>query len=168
MTMNFTESQRLIAELTKITVHPELHNQVVWTQADKNPNEQPPGTACGTVGCLAGNAVITARFPLIWGESEIWNDETDRYELKWRASECKVEGQIRAIETAARDLFGLTQNEARDLFDQDNSLTDLWAKAIEYSNNWIGVEHVIEAFQEREAHLKSETRKAVLAAVAAV
>lgn len=159
-TMSFAAARRLVDELTKITVNPELHDQVVWTEAEKDPNKTPE-SECGTVGCLAGNAVITAKFPLIWQEVENYNTDTDRYEVKWRAHDCKVDGVIETIENAARNLFELTHSEARDLFDQDNSLTDLWEKAIEYGNRWIGVTDVVNAFQRRVAKVKSESVKAL-------
>ena len=79
--MDWQQSRRLLAELERITLDPKVHDQAVWVEALKNPNQTLGGlSACGTTGCLAGNAVAyDPESELIWTRKEEWDGEQERY-----------------------------------------------------------------------------------------
>lgn len=163
--MDYTQAHKLKAELHKITVSPETHNQSVWAQTKLNPDNA-PGTACGTTGCLAGNAVLAEGYKLDWFKSEHYDDNQGKWSPIWKADNCVLpNGDGRSISSAARDLFGLTPGQASRLFEPDNSVADLWDLAIDYSDGHISVHDVVEAFQARAERVKADAHKVFLAAL---
>jgi len=127
--------------LELITAHPEVHDQTDWIYVDHVPGDQMDSngtlqvmfdpqrpSACGTKGCLAGNAVIMSNlFPL-----RLSSDPSDdelylvefRHQRQWRVIDSYVQG------LAAR-LLHLTEDEADELFEGGNSVDDLWRIASE-------------------------------------
>lgn len=163
--MEYVQARRLAGELHKITISPETHDQSVWAHAQLDPTKTPV-TACGTTGCLAGNAVLNAGYPLAWFKSDKYDENVGRFVPVWKADDCILpNGEHRTISTAARDLFGLTSGQASRLFEPDNSVADLWDLAIDYSGGHISVHDVIEAFQARAERVKKDQREIFLAAI---
>lgn len=152
--MDFEQVNRLRDELTFITVHPEKHNQDVWGEA---PDDGGKPSACGTVGCLAGNAVVNAGFELDW--FQLFGDDG---KSRWGASRVKgVRGaRGKTIRSVARELFGLTEYQSDRLFDSPHNVANLWEMAIEYSDNRISLADAVDAFRKRAdlkiAELKTE------------
>lgn len=165
MAPTFNQARALARELREITIYPEKHDQTLWYRAEKNPTETGlPLTACGSAGCLAGNAVVSAGRELVWRQDEYHT--ASGWKLGWTASECKLpNGDVKMIETEARDLFGLTSDQARSLFDGDNSLETLWETAIEITEGDIDVRDVIGAFRARVDRVKADTKQTVLKAI---
>lgn len=164
--MDFFQAETLIRELTDITVNPDKHDQTVWIGADKNP-EQVPESECGTVGCLAGNTVKNKPgYKLIWEQHKSYDYDTGEYIPRWRVFYCfDSNGDQVSIERAFQELVGLNREQARDITAEDNSLADLWMLAIGYSGGLITVENVVEAFQSREAKLRSQLKSVLLKTV---
>jgi len=92
--------------LLRIGDHPEDWNQQTWATDD--PSELPPGNECGTAFCMAGHAVLEAGGTIVWPDNA------------WRrtATRCNMPGRARytPIVQAAREVLGLTQDEAAELF----------------------------------------------------
>lgn len=156
--MDYLQAARLRDELTDITVHPEKHNQNVWAEA---PDDNGKPSACGTVGCLAGNAVINAGYQLEW-----YKTYTDDDTLRWgtnRVLDKETGERGPAIKYVARDLFGLTGTQANRLFDSYHTVTDLWEMAIEYSYGIIRLSDAVDAFRQRAdlevSEFKAEVKK---------
>lgn len=95
----------LQAELEFVTAHPEQHDQTTWARR----------TDCGTACCLAGWTVIHAGFDLAWVRS---SDEG--VVALWLATHDIT------IREQAIILLGLSDDDAHRLFNQDNTLADLW------------------------------------------
>lgn len=117
--------------LTLITEHPEVHNQGEWLRETGwvgGTSESRPVVvddarpwACGTVGCLAGNAVLlSGRYPLRIQPHGGHVDVLSRG--VWSLLE-RVAGEL------ARDLLGLTDDQAEYAFDAWRTLVDLWVVA---------------------------------------
>lgn len=160
--MDYYQAQRLVKELHDIVVNPETHDQTMWVQADEKPIE---GSACGTTGCLAGNAVLRAGYPLQWEQGSVWDAASGKYVYKWLAHNCQVDGERVPIRDAAEDLFGLTRSQTEVLFDEKNTVADLWDFAIRYSNGYIRTKDVVGAYEERAARVESDLKAKVRAAL---
>lgn len=167
--MNYEQARRLIRELTDITVHPEKHDQTMWARStsDEVLNAETPAElgACGTVGCLAGNAVINAGYKLRW-ENVGWSGHPE-----WIAHHVvdpqKADRRGRQISTVARELFGLDEGQAEVLFDQENRVSRMWAQAIEFSDGYINEQDLIRAYKERGDVLYRQGREDERAAIMA-
>lgn len=138
--MNTINTERLLAEIRNITLHPEKHNQGLWVEAiGKRPS------ACGSLGCLAGNAVVNEGHDLLWVKSD---DQWDAARQKWFPSWIadNVAGTVDgvtygggelienpSIDVVARKLFGLNSEQSDSLFDGSNTLDDIWNLAIEFT-----------------------------------
>jgi hypothetical protein len=105
---------RLRKELEYITAHPEEWDQSTWGRRTTR--------SCGTVACLAGNTVLHADEEVVWelGRMIGVND-----------------GQ--SIPERARELLGLNEVEAEDLFAGGNSLRMLWRMASRFTDGEIQV-----------------------------
>lgn len=154
---------RLRTELSYITTHPERWYQGDWVRAltDEDKFGPQPPTACGTQGCLAGNAVVHADGELHWERGEWYDYETGKYKLYWKTEFVTMPGDEEKshIENAARDLFGLNSEQADYLFAAENSLDDLWRLAGIISDGKITPEDRAKAEAERE-RLKAATAEA--------
>jgi hypothetical protein len=121
---------RLRKELEYVTIHPERWNQHQWIQQ----------TACGTVGCLAGNTVLHAGAQPLFGYNNSDHDD--------QASFVEIErGDDRhrtSVSRAARELLGLTDDQAEDLFHPLNSLHRLWSLAARFTDGEIKVPSGVE------------------------
>jgi len=159
----FVEVDRLRNELSYITTHPERWNQGDWVTAlnDELKFAPQPPTACGTMGCLAGNAVVHADGDLHWEKGEWYDYTTGKYKPYWKTEFVTMPGaeDKEHIETAARDLLGLTSEQADYLFAAENDLDDLWRLAEIISDGKITAEDRAKAEAERE-RIKAETAEA--------
>lgn len=100
----------LTQTLEQIDNHPEDWNQKVWgTTVDL-----PEGNTCGTAYCFAGWAVKLA------GYEPVFNCGTSRF-----AYDAHVADEVREIAAIARDLLGLTWEQANQLFASHNTREDL-------------------------------------------
>jgi hypothetical protein len=123
-------TERLLEELRFITLHPEKHNQSLWAEAVTPKGKRP--SACGSFGCLAGNAVIHEGHDLLWKkEDETWDDKAQKWRQTWIAD--NVAGVVEGIqepdpeiEVVARNIFGLTFEQGEILFDGDNTRDRIW------------------------------------------
>lgn len=97
--------------LEHITAHPEEHSQAAWAEKDQR-------TLCGTTYCLAGHAVQFAGYEIDW--------ETPIY-----SADCVVGGE--SIELAAQRELGLTDPQARRMFNFRTNLLGLWEQAAHYT-----------------------------------
>lgn len=123
--------ERLLKEVTYITVFPERWNQGDWviaTEETKWDTSREP-EACGTMGCLAGNAVINAGGKLKWEKASWYDYVTQEYKDYWKTEFVFLPANTEYpehIETAAKELLGLDSDQADALFSGENSLNDMW------------------------------------------
>lgn len=105
-------------ELEHITAHREEWQQSVWLRTTTL-------TACGTVGCLAGNAVVHAGWaPVHNGELvDVRQHVGAQFDVVMR------DGKTMSIRDAARQELGLEYWQANLLFGGSNSLVWLWEVA---------------------------------------
>ena len=94
--------ERLEAVLEHITLHPEDHNQEWWT--------------CGTAACFAG--WTTRLFALDAGYRWITNIPDFFGDQVWE----NPRGEEGMVPDAARELLDITEEQAKVLFDADNTL----------------------------------------------
>src|SRR6266498_2788789 len=99
--------------LEHITLNPGEWNQHSWFAYH-------PGSPCKTVACLAGHAAVLSGVELAGYRHE-----------GVMVYECASDGRV--LSTVARDALGLAQEQADRLFNSDNSLSDLWRLAEEYT-----------------------------------
>src|SRR5487761_990431 len=104
------DAARIQADLDHITTHPEEHDQSIWARK----------TGCGTARCMAGTAVIRAGI-----------------KLRWTGIEASYTEHGVPISTAAANLYGLSDEQATELFGGDNTLDDLWRIAGEITHGLI-------------------------------
>lgn len=92
--------------LEHITAHPKEWDQGAWAVRASSGRR-----SCGTAYCLAGTALVL-----------------DGHRIKWEAGqrESAYLTDGRYIADAARELLGLDEHEAAELFSGDNSLRHLW------------------------------------------
>lgn len=122
------------AVLTLLTEHPEVWNQTTWLDPsdDFGSDEWPLVVdrarphACGTVGCLAGHAVVlSGRYPLRVHAGDVEallpQEVTNHAESWWEVGHWARE--------IALDLLGLTSWRADVAFAGSRSLAELWALA---------------------------------------
>jgi hypothetical protein len=120
--------------LELLTTHPELHVQDTWLEPTRRVDAptclEPANVArCGTVGCLAGYAVVLSEsYPVRlnargdhYGDVELLVDGTWLPGGSWVAE-------------MATELLGLTEYEADALFAGGNSLATLWLLAEELTD----------------------------------
>lgn len=118
-------------ELEHITAHPERWNQSTWGKQ----------TECGTVACLAGNAVIH-NYPvesLIWQTRKFVKYDGTRMETLTALDGVTINCLPYSVHEVARDLFGLTEDQAGAMFSATNTLSDLWEYANQITNGEIEV-----------------------------
>lgn len=154
-----TDNALLLHELRHATIHPEQHDQGTWA---KYLGDRP--SACGTVGCLAGNTVIHQGRELAWEVSHVVFRDTGREYLEteygyqvhagnvddlsrvtkvWTADEVLPEdpGYPREqIEDVAAELLGLDSFQAGQMFNGSNTIEDLWTYAIVFSGGYISIQ----------------------------
>src|SRR5487761_14958 len=104
------DAARIQADLDHITTHPEEHDQSIWARK----------TGCGTACCMAGTAVIRAGI-----------------KLRWNGIEASYTEHGVPISTAAANLYGLSDEQATQLFGGGNTLSDLWRIAGEITHGLI-------------------------------
>ena len=107
---------------------------------------------CGTVGSLAGHAVMAAQ--LAWatrwaGEVKFSIKEDAEYRLGVRLS-------TKPCFNSAATLFGLNEADATVLFDWDNTLEDLWDCAKEFTNGRVKLP---KALKSRVKRIDKERRR---------
>lgn len=132
-----TNVKLLLEELRHLTIHPEQHDQSCWATATTQVEEgygdvEPPRpSACGSFGCLAGNAVLHQGIGLYWYQYDR-ETEDGTVTVAWRAN-FTVENQKTpwgqqkvSISAKARELLDLTPTQGERLFDGGNSLESLW------------------------------------------
>lgn len=110
--------ERLRTELEFITAHPKQWNQLIYVER----------TACGTVGCLAGNTVLHEGLQLRWYKSC----------GVWYAEEVAGNEEISIFDEAARILdIGIL--DAEMLFNGGADILDLWEAACRITGGQIEV-----------------------------
>jgi hypothetical protein len=120
MTELTVDVPRLRKELEYVTAHREQWLQGTWIHR----------TACGTVGCLAGNTTLNAGYvPAFTGRKYA---VTSFVRLAHEHDE-------RLIVDVAAEVLGLDDYQANALFAATNSLYDLWKIASEITNGEIEV-----------------------------
>jgi hypothetical protein len=162
-------TEKLLTQLRHLTIHPEKHDQSQWAKLvveNGDTTVKPLPSACGSFGCLAGNTVLADGHELYW-ESAFIGDEGKAI---WSADYLNEDGERgRFIMSAAKDILGLTEDQAEALFSSGNSRDDLWAYAIEFTEGEIGLGSYLTALRdakaaeveaERLAEAKAEEAKA--------
>lgn len=170
MTMTYAQAAILIRELRDITVNPEKHDQTVWSRADKDPTVNPV-TACGTTGCLAGNAMINAGWKLVWEKRQNFNSDTGKFDEEWVANYAMdpASGRERHIQSAFLERVGLANREdGYKITESENTLADLWRIAIDASEGLITVDDLVSAFRARELKVEKDTKDRILKALSEV
>lgn len=138
---------KLLSELRFLTIHPDKWDQSLWVKY-VGP-ENPRTSACGSFGCLAGNAVLRENIELAWYEIQHFdvNVGAIRGTNVWYA-DYTIDHEH--IEEKATELLGLTPHQAERLFDGDNSLDTLWELAESITLGEIDEYDYIEARRERD------------------
>lgn len=99
MTRDFTELDRQIdnaeAHALDASAPGRKWNQSAWV------------APCGTYGCIAGNTALDAGYKL---KTTGW---------------AQLDGRSESVETVARELLGLTPNEAGEMFEPRNTIETL-------------------------------------------
>lgn len=114
-------------ELEYVTVHRDEWQQGTWLRRSDV-------TACGTVGCLAGNTVLHHGWTPNWYEYLITEEVTK-------------DGVISEVQAVARDLLDLEPYQAKALFEAGNTLIELWVLANVVSDGEVEVPpDVVEEF----------------------
>lgn len=110
--------------LDHIADHPEQWNQKLYAVQ----------THCGTAYCAAGLAVVLNGHKVQW--------YTDVVEIGAHSSEVVFNGDapysIRDIHELAQEELELTEDEADEFFESENSLEDLWDMANRFTNDAVG------------------------------
>lgn len=146
MTINVPELRK---QLEFLSSNPEKHNQSVWvgrhhdkqlkvtdlqlTSCDDN-SPYLPGRiirvvkeeaiwSCGTVGCLAGWTAM----------SHGWRPINHWEAFMYRG------GMVRNADAIAREILGLSGEEANYLFESDNTIQTMWRIANEITNGEIEI-----------------------------
>lgn len=127
---------RLRKELEYITAHPEEWRQGEWLWRVPVDEEVPTWRVvdkldemqCNTFGCLAGNTVLHA------GDKIKWQGQTSTMVVN-------EDDFLKPISQRARELLGLTKDQANDLFAGTNSLAAMWRMANSFTNGEIEVPH---------------------------
>lgn len=127
---------RLRKELEHITAHRDEWRQSTWL-------ERSPTSACGTVGCLAGNTALHAGYEFVWDNRN------------WAAFVETTDG-ARPIPEVAQELLGLTDEQASDLFWTGNKLHDLWTLAEIYTGGEITTPDDVRAEYRRDESSRPE------------
>lgn len=117
--------ERLRDVLEHVTAHPDEHNQTVWAwRADLDIALTKMIPHCGTAMCLAGHTVVLAGRKIDWATAT-------------RSGEAVRVVDGGRISDEARKLLGLAYDQAEALFDDGNSLADLWRIAGELTDGAI-------------------------------
>jgi len=87
----------------ELVAHPERHNQHMWAKR----------TACGTVGCFAGTAVMLA----YGGEAQFLFAPFTSV-----TAEVMLDGKVYYIKELAKSVLGLDCDQAEVLFNPTNSI----------------------------------------------
>ena len=136
--MSNIKSRELLRQLRKLTVHPDQHDQGVWVKAttEGTPETAPRPSACGSFGCLAGNAVLASGKELYWERQGFGTNAEGKDIVRWIADYVQGPGDElgRSIADEAQALLGLDDDQARMLFSGSNTREDLWHLAIEYTH----------------------------------
>lgn len=123
--MDMLKVPTLRKELEWITSNREAWDQCHWLTETTE-------TECGTVGCLAGNAVAhSSEYTFSRGKSLYPFHIIDQMEVGWS--------------DAAGEVLGLDHFEAADMFSAYNSLYRLWWLANKFSNGEIDIPPAIYA-----------------------
>lgn len=129
---------RLRKELEYVTAHRDEWRQNTWLER----------TTCGTVGCVAGNAVLHAGYEPVYGRNTSRSDAAAYLHDPAHTTRSK----IRPIADVARELFGLSEYQAGQLFHPQNSLYELWRFAERFTGGEITVPEDVRAEHARERH----------------
>lgn len=165
--MTSEQADFLRKELEKVTYNPENHDQSIWFTVPRTENETDKpvaaGSACGSKGCLAGNAVVHAGFELDFYKDMIFRDGA--FKRVWIAEFVKGEtnqyGNRVSISEKARELFGLRHWQSEELFNPHNSVERLWELVIDFSGGLITSSHAFQALRiGREKAVKKAVEKA--------
>lgn len=109
--------EELDAVIAFLKAHPTIHDQGNWAQYNGNvPPKVTPALDCGSAFCIAGAVVARAGGIIQWTRS--WEDF-------WSASEVIVDGANRWIESYAREVLGLTEDQSDMLFSGSNTMEDI-------------------------------------------
>lgn len=128
----------LFAVLMDATIHPENHDQSFWARK----------SACGTTGCVAGNAVIMMNHKLDW--IRICDNTFEATHIADTGSRGEIASQAMA------DL-GLNSIQAEYLFDAPNSLSDLWDYAARFTDGRVRCpDNLIDKVEELSRHGRNE------------
>lgn len=119
--MDLNKIPELRKELEFITAHRDQWYQGTWwSESSEN--------SCGTVGCLAGNAV---------NNSSEFTIEMSPYNVPYPKE--ITTGREWDWTRAGAEILGLTLDEAVDMFRAANSLYHLWALANKFSKGEIEI-----------------------------
>jgi len=129
--------------LEYITEHPEQHDQSIWARIHVK-------ESCGTAMCLCGWAATLAKAEMTWRAFKDYRTG----EVVFRELE-RINGEEPYY--GGRDLLGLTEDQAEDLFFDENSLALLWAMAELYTEGEIRMPRLVyEAELTRIAQAQDE------------
>src|SRR5919108_1047214 len=130
---------RLRKELEFVTDHPEHWDQESWLRA----------ATCGTVGCLAGNAVLHAGYEP-HGALRTYGGATSYVRVPGDHPDALATGyadgrHIASVCDVARRLLGLDYQQASQLFYESNTLRTLWELAARFTDGEVEVPLDLEA-----------------------
>lgn len=169
MSINTGELRR---QLRKLTIHPDQHDQGLWAKAITEDNTAPRQSACDTFGCLAGNTVLASGQQLYWSNPVETYTAEGKEAFAWEANYvANSDGSPgRYIRDEAQELLGLSESQARMIFDGSNTRDDLWHFAIEFTANTLypitlrdyvqAVSEAKEVAKEKAAEAKVKAEKA--------
>jgi hypothetical protein len=147
--------QTLFDELVFVTMNPDKWNQRTWISPVSSADKNPPENACGSFGCLAGNAVVHAGFTIAWASAL-----PDR--RLWRADGVVNEPALAALGDApvldfddvANYIFGIpSSSESYGMYNGGNELGELWRWACTLTEGEITRDMFCEAMDRANAVL---------------
>lgn len=125
MTERMIDVPRLRKELEYVTAHRAQWLQGTWFHR----------TACGTVGCLAGNTALNAGYVPVYERGKTTTTSVVRL---------PHEHYVRDVADVAAEVLGLDDDQAHELFAATNTLHDLWLRASDFTDGEIEVPAEVE------------------------
>lgn len=140
--MDNAQAEYLFNTLVWLTAHPDKHNQGVYIKVNQvvfdTRAEAEAAWNCGTAACLAGHAVIYDGWrPRVVEHLPCFADEKPSF---WLSDVFVTKGddeQMYSVDEVANQLFGLNDEEGEYLYDERNTIDDLWRIAEELSDGRI-------------------------------
>jgi hypothetical protein len=104
--------EKLDEAIAHAEAHPEGHSQAFYFAR---------GFDCGSTACLAGIAALLAGWRPVWTDADVWEPEDDSPGGR-STSTVERDGEQQDVYVVAKDILGLTDRQAGNLFVFSGSL----------------------------------------------